>query len=61
MCKRESSDTDPVNNTDIQKGTYKWAVANIEQTKDQKPGIKQAIKDKQEKKGWVLLNEIVIQ
>jgi hypothetical protein len=53
--------TYPVTFTDIPKGTYQWAVAIIDQTKDQQPGIKLAIKDKQEKKGWFLLNEIVIQ
>ncbi|WP_368128783.1 hypothetical protein [Bacteroides caccae] len=53
--------TYPVTFTDIPKGTYQWAIAIIDQTKDQQPGIKLAIKDKQEKKGWFLLNEIVIQ
>lgn len=53
--------TYPVTFTDIPKGTYQWAVAIVDQTKDQQPGIKLAIKDKKEKNGWFLLNEITIQ
>ena len=53
--------TYPVTFTDIPEGTYQWAVAIVDQTKNQQPGIKLAIKDKKEKEGWVLLNDIVIQ
>lgn len=51
--------TYPVTFTDIPKGTYQWAVAIIDQTKDQQPGIKLAIKDKQEKKaGFYLMRSL---
>lgn len=51
--------TYPVTFTDIPKGTYQWAIAIIDQTKDQQPGIKLAIKDKQEKKvGFYLMRSL---
>lgn len=43
----------------LPKGTYQWAVAVVDQTKEMEPGIKLAIKDKKEQNGWVLLKESI--
>lgn len=46
---------------DVPKGTYQWAVAIVDQTKNQQPGIKLAVRDREKKNDWILLNDIIIQ
>lgn len=50
--------TYPITFKNLPKGTYQWAVAIVDQTKNIRPGIKLAVKDKQEKEGWILLENI---
>lgn len=44
----------------IPRGNYQWAVAIVDKTKDNKPGINIAIKDKNEKDGWTLISDMTI-
>lgn len=46
--------------TDIAPGTYRWAVAIVDRTKDNTPGILLAVKDKEEHNGWIYLNDMEI-
>ena len=49
----------PISFAELPKGTYQWAVAIIDRTKEMKPGIKLAVKDKQEQDGWTLLETTI--
>lgn len=53
--------TYPITLTGIPEGTYQWAVAIVDRTRDMRPGIKLAVDTKKEKEGWVLLENITIQ
>lgn len=44
----------------ISTGKYQWAVAIVDKTKDNKPGINIAVKDKEQKNGWVLISDMTI-
>ena len=44
----------------ISKGNYQWAVAIVDKTKDNKPGINIGIKDKEKKDGWTFISEMTI-
>jgi hypothetical protein len=44
----------------LAEGTYQWAVAIVDRTKENRPGIKIAIKDKPQVNGWTILEDIKI-
>ena len=46
---------------DLPQGTYTWAVAIVDTTKDNQPGIKLAVNDEITEEGWVKLLNVQIQ
>lgn len=44
----------------ISRGNYQWAVAIVDKTKDNQPGINIGIKDKEKKDGWTFISEMTI-
>lgn len=44
----------------IPSGSYKWAVAIVDKTKDNTPGINIAIKDKKTEDGWTFISDMSI-
>lgn len=51
---------DLVCTVDVPAGTYKWAVAIVDTTKDNTPGIILSLNDKTNATGWTLLGEVVV-
>lgn len=47
--------------TELEPGEYQWAIAIIDKTRNNKPGIKLAIKNEKRVKGWSILRHIAIE
>lgn len=44
----------------IPAGDYQWGVAIVDRTKNDAPGIRIGIKDKEERNGWVIISDITV-